>query len=135
MRCFTIILLLVFVAFPAAAQERELRECGVPLSTDLSTRPAYNYCDIYARQIAYQRNRTDFRAKMDQRRVYNNIPRKQALENYHAWEDARYEVEAETDDGTAYGSSGKAGPTSIINKSIDDMTEAELSDMLHGELK
>lgn len=94
MRVFLLILpVLLFLSFPAAAQE--VYECGVPddhpTIDNMDDEASMKYCDIHARRFAYIEQQERFRRRMDIRRrnyvEYRGLAKeiyKDELAAYHA---------------------------------------------------
>lgn len=85
---FAVFLFSVGFSVIAQAAEGKPVQCGEPLSAEgiggVKTDPGKDYCDIYARQMAYRLERLKYKAMLEERRENYHAPRKEAYDNYRA---------------------------------------------------
>ena len=75
-------------ALPASAEKGRVVQCGIPSdppnSKQFKIDPGYDYCNIYARQLAYPAKRREFRAMLEKRREHYEEPGRRARQAYEA---------------------------------------------------
>lgn len=66
---FLTVCLLAGFAAPSIAQNGKIVQCGIPDDVHVDTDAAYDFCDIYTRQLQYRTKRQALRKDIDARRV------------------------------------------------------------------
>ncbi len=79
---FGCVAILLFVSPAMAETLARPVQCGIPTKPDLETDPGIDFCDIYARQLAYRETQKSFREMIEQRRSNYVQPRNEAYKEY-----------------------------------------------------
>jgi hypothetical protein len=66
------------------ANAADIVQCGAPVPAELETDVNRDYCDIYARQLAYREETLKYHDKLEERRQNFIAPMNEARRNYEA---------------------------------------------------
>lgn len=81
-------LFLCFIPSSANAQQSVVYQCGIPVAGDIDIEPNMNFCDIYARQLAYKDSADTLRDQLEARQKNFAAPRIESYNRYQKELDA-----------------------------------------------
>jgi hypothetical protein len=97
-----VIILAGFVFAPSAlAAEGKVVECGMPVTGDIDTDPAVDFCDIYTRQLDFAADRKKFSEQLRERQKNFAAPSIEAGRTYNKNMDIRNGFTKKSDDDEA----------------------------------